>query len=184
MERTVVLIDAGYLDKIIKKYYNEVKINMLTFSTNLCIGCERIQTYYYDSMPFQSGNPNFEERRRYARKDKYINRIKKLDKFTIKLGHCLKYHNGTYSQKGVDVEFALDLSELCTTDAIDKAIIVSGDSDFVPAVERANKLGVITQNVYSPYQFSYHLRDKCIETREINQQLIDSSLLIYDTPKK
>jgi uncharacterized LabA/DUF88 family protein len=95
----------------------------------------------------------------------------------------LRYPDGTFSQKGVDVEFALDLAELCHNGTIDKALIVSGDSDFVPAVERVNKLGIVTQNVYSPYQFSYHLRDHCTDRREIDQKLINDSLLSFDTPR-
>jgi uncharacterized LabA/DUF88 family protein len=177
VDRVVVLIDNSYLSKILKKFYNEVSINLLLFSDNLCIGCNRIQTYIYDSMPYQSGIPTFDERRRYSRKDKYINAIKKLDRFTVKLGRCQKNKEGEFIQKGVDVEFALDLTELSNSKTIDKAIIVSGDSDFVPAVKRANKLGTITQNVYHPQQFSYHLRDICRENRIIDQQLIDNSLL-------
>jgi uncharacterized LabA/DUF88 family protein len=177
MIRTVVLIDNGYLSKVLKKFFNEVSINLLLFSDNLCIGCNRFQTLVYDSMPYQSGNPTYDERRRYAGKDKYISEIRKLEKFTIKLGRCQKNKDGTFSQKGVDVEFALDLTELSNSKSIDKAIIVSGDSDFVPAVERVNKIGIITQNIYHPQQFSYHLRDRCSENRIIDQKLIDNSLL-------
>jgi len=177
MIRTAVLIDNGYLSKILKKIYHQVSINYLLFSDNLCVGCNRQQTIVYDSMPYQSGTPTFDERRRYARKYRFISELQKLDKFTVKLGRCQRNQDGTFLQKGVDVEFALDLTELSNSKTIDKAIIVSGDSDFVPAVKRANKLGTITQNVYHPQQFSYHLRDSCNENRIIDQKLIDSSLL-------
>ena len=177
MIKTVVLIDNGYLSKILKKCYREVRINYLLFSDNLCVGCTRFQTIIYDSMPYQSGFPTYDERQRYARKYRYINKLEKLDRFTIKLGRCQRNPDGTFIQKGVDVEFALDLTEFANSKTIDKALIVSGDSDFVPAVERANKLGLKTQNVYHPQQFSYHLRDTCLENRKIDQDLIDHSLL-------
>jgi len=183
MTRTVVLIDGGYLSKILKNFFSSTKINLLLFSENLCDNSERDQTLYYHCMPYQSRSPTYEERRRYAAMDRFINIVRGLDKFTVKLGRLLKLSDGEYQQKGVDVVFALDLVELSAMDEVDKAIIVSGDSDFVPAVEKANTLGVITQNVYHPNQFSYHLRDSCIESRTIDQALIDSSLLIFEKKK-
>lgn len=136
-----------------------------------------MHTYYYHCMPYQSGTPTYEERRRYARMDKYLTIVRRLDNFTVKLGRLMKKNDGTFQQKGVDVEFALDMTELSGTGAIDKAIIVSGDSDFVPAVERASYLGVICQNVYHPIEFSYHLRSVCAEERVIDNKLIKESLL-------
>lgn len=128
-------------------------------------------------MPYQSGTPAWRERKRYAKMDKYISVIRRLDRFTVKLGRLHKKDDDDFKQKGVDVEFALDLSNLCLTGMIDKAIIISGDSDFVPAVERANDLGVDTENVYHAIEFSYHLRDVCRYSREIDDQLIEESLL-------
>lgn len=128
-------------------------------------------------MPYQSGTPTYEERRRYARMDKYLTFIRRLDNFTVKLGRLMKKNDGTFQQKGVDVEFALDLTELSVAGTIKKAIIVSGDSDFVPAVERATSMGVICKNVYHPIEFSYHLRSVCSEERIIDSELIKQSLL-------
>ena len=151
---------------------------MLLFSENLCTNYRRIQTYYYYCMPYQSGTPTYEERRRYARMDKFIHVLSHLDKFTVRLGRLMKKSDDSFMQKGVDVQFALDLAELSSNKIIDKAIIVSGDSDFVPAVEKANEKGVITQNVYYYKEFSYHLRDVCTERRIIDQDLINASLLL------
>jgi len=180
MTKAVVLIDGGYLSKILKKFFKQARLDFLLFSENICLDCRRIQTYYYTCMPYQSGTPTYEERTRYARMDKFLNAVRKLDKFTVKLGRLLKKDEDVFEQKGVDVEFALDLVELSTLRRIDKAFIVSGDSDFVPVVERANLTGIRTQNVYHPIEFSYHLRDICHESRIIDQKLIDDSLL----PKK
>jgi len=115
----------------------------LAFSENLCDDSYRVQTFYYHCMPYQSGTPTYEERRRYARMDKYLTFVRRLDSFTVKLGRLMRKNDGIFQQKGVDVEFALDMTELSVAGTINKAIIVSGDSDFVPAVERATKVGVI-----------------------------------------
>lgn len=125
-------------------------------------------------MPYQSGIPTLEERTRYANMDRFISAIRKLDRFVVRLGRLVK-RNDKFEQKGVDVQFALDLSRLCLRNMIDKAIIVSGDSDFVPAVQEANDNDIITQSVYHPEEFSYHLRDVCDERRKITKELIDST---------
>jgi len=179
-----VLIDGGYLSKIVLKFFYPAKIDLLKFSNNLCYDCNRIRTIYYDCMPYQSGRPTFEERNRYAKAHKFITALQALDKFTVKLGNLLKKEDGSFEQKGVDVEFALDLTVLALSEEIKVAYIISGDSDFVPAVKRANSVGINTINVHHSEEFSYHLRDICVENRIIDQHLIDNSLLTYKTPKK
>jgi len=182
MERAVVLIDGGYLSKIIRKFFPEHKVDYLVFSELLCDNCNRVQTYYYDCMPYQSGTPTYEERSRYARADRFMAALRKLDKFTVRLGRLIKTDDG-FQQKGVDVLFAIDLSELSLTNSIDIAYVVPGDSDFVPAVEQANRLGIKTVNVHHPTEFSYHLRDVCRNAYIINLEIINKSKLVYKTRK-
>lgn len=175
MDRVAVLIDEGYFSAITKQFFQSARVDFVKFSNILCKGCERVITYYYTCMPYQSPIPTKKERIRYANKDRFLSALRKYERFEVRLGRLVK-RDGGFRQKGVDVRFALDLSNLCTYNMIDKAIIVSGDSDFVPAVEDANEKGVITQNVYHPSRFSYHLRDVCKESKWITQGLIDSSI--------
>jgi len=174
--RAAVLLDGGYFSKINKKYFSEARVDLLKLSNILCEGYFRLITYYYDCMPYQSGFPTMEERTRYANKHRFITALRKLERFEVRLGRLGKRGN-TFQQKGVDVSFALDLARLSERKLVDKAIIVAGARDFVPAVQFANEQGIITQNVYYPRirEFSYHLRDTCLETREITQDLIDSA---------
>lgn len=181
LTKAAIFIDGGYLSKIVKKFFPTARIDLLKFSENLCVDYERVQSYYYNCMPYQSGYPTLEERRRYARMDRFINIVRGLDKFTVQLGRLLRKNDGTFEQKGVDVQLSLDLVELASMKSIEKAYIVSGDSDFVPAVKKANLLGVITQNVYHVVEFSYHLRDVCIEKRKLDQDLVDTSQLVFTT---
>lgn len=177
MARCAVLIDAGYFSQITKKFFGLARVDMLKFSNNLCQGNYRVITYYYDCMPYQSGNPTREEKVRYTNRQRFFTALNRLERFEVRLGRLQK-RDESFQQKGVDVQFVLDLSRLCREGAVDKVIIVSGDSDFVPAVVEANELGVVTQNVYYnyPQEFSFHLRDACTDTKKITQELIDASL--------
>ncbi|MBI5474792.1 MAG: NYN domain-containing protein [Ignavibacteriae bacterium] len=54
--------------------------------------------------------------------------------------HCNKPLVRT-AEKGVDTTIAIELFELALDDVYDRAILVSGDADFVPAIEYIQKRG-------------------------------------------
>ena len=45
-------------------------------------------------------------------------------------------------QKGVDMRIGLDIASLCFKNQVDRIILVSGDSDFVPAAKLARREGI------------------------------------------
>ena len=48
-------------------------------------------------------------------------------------------------QKGVDIKIALDISKLSLRKDIEKIILMTGDSDFIPAIKLARREGIIVQ---------------------------------------
>lgn len=46
------------------------------------------------------------------------------------------------SQKGVDMRIGVDISSLAFKNQVDRIILISGDSDFVPAAKQARREGV------------------------------------------
>lgn len=54
-----------------------------------------------------------------------------------------KFKTKALGQKGVDVNIAADMVDLAYKNAFDSAILVSGDSDFVPAIQYVKSLGKI-----------------------------------------
>lgn len=67
-----------------------------------------------------------------------------MPSFKFRLGKLqrLTKPDGTIAdqQKGVDTLMAIDLVKLSATNTIQKAILITGDSDFVPAVKEAREL--------------------------------------------
>lgn len=103
--------------------------------------------------------------------DKFIYTLKKLPKFEIKLGRlgCIA---GEYVQKRVDIALAVDLVRLSCSKAIGKAVLVTGDSDFVPAIDSAKDQGVLVELYYS--QSSIH--DELLSA--VDQSFIIDEVLI------
>ena len=180
MDKAIVFIDGGYYNKVRKNVFNEPDIKLDKFSENLCNAndCERLRTYFYDCMPYQSNPPTTDERRRYAQKDKFIYNLKQLPRFDVRLGRLQKIGND-FKQKGVDVLFSIDLTSYANKGRMDKAILVTGDSDFVPAVTAAKHAIVVVILYYSRGPGVY-AHDKLLEAvdekYEITQELIDNSL--------
>ncbi len=76
--------------------------------------------------------------RGYEKKYSRLHSKLKMSGFTVKTTLNSMYDNG---QKGVDVNLALTMYRMATTDSYDTAIIVSNDKDFAPAVQMVRELG-------------------------------------------
>jgi uncharacterized LabA/DUF88 family protein len=119
-------------------------------------------------MPYRSYPPTPQEQQMYAGKQRFLGSLRSLDRFEVRLGHLLKIGTG-FKQKGVDVLLSIDLTRLSWQEKIDKAILVTGDTDFIPAIREAKDASVITTLAYCPSMPSkispalYQLCDDCFE---------------------
>lgn len=169
--RAAVFIDGAYLTKILDVDFGKPKIDLSKFSDILCGDYERLRTYYYNCMPYQTCPPTEEERRRYAAMDKFVYTLKKLPRFEVKLGR-LECIGGEFIQKRVDIALAVDMVRLSCGRMIGKAIIVTGDSDFVPAIEASKESGVVVILYYSPSSIHDELLLAVDESVIISEELI------------
>ena len=65
---------------------------------------------------------------------KFLSKIED-DGFTIKGGKIIKHSDGTFKEKGTDVKIAVDLILGAINNLYDTAILVSSDTDLIPAVQ-------------------------------------------------
>lgn len=146
MDKTAIFIDGGYIASILKNL--NVKLDLIKLSNELCYDSERLRTYYYYCMPYQDNPPTSEQKQRYSNADKFIHSLRQKPRFEVRLGR-LQRIGGEFSQKGVDVMFAVDLVKMSWDKQIQKAIIIAADSDFVYAVQTAKEAGILTELYYS-----------------------------------
>lgn len=179
MSKAVVFLDGGYLNKVLENVFGKPPFSYEKFSDELCsrADCERVRTYYYNCPPYQSNPSTPAERVKVASFDRFIAYLRKSTKIEPRLGRLQRTGN-EFKQKYVDVFLSVDLVKLACKGVIDKAIIVSGDSDFVPAIKVAKEEGVVTILHYSktpPMYVHNELLETCDEKFEIKQDLIDAS---------
>lgn len=167
MDKAAVFIDQGYFSRILEFYGLqktselpdgsadfENRLDYTKFSEELCTlnSCERFRTYVYDSLPYQGKPPTVFESSLLSKKQAFKAYLDSSPSFLTRYGLCMKipnkqcymYAKGRFekpcehiAQKGVDVRFTIDLVSLATDKRVDKAILVTGDSDFIPAINYA-----------------------------------------------
>jgi len=149
LDKAAVFIDGGYFKKV-RENFGDPKVDFLRVSEDLCkrCSCERFRTYIYDCAPYQSNPPTQNERDKTQKFNVFYTTIKRLPSFEFRLGKLQKINKPdgsvTVQQKGVDILLTIDLVKLAATKTIQKAILITGDSDFVPAVKEARELTKMT----------------------------------------
>lgn len=176
MGKVAVFIDGGYFKAILKSNFKEPDIDFVKLSEKVVKPDSRFRTYYYYCMPYQSNPPTTDERRRYADTLRFINALKYLPRFEVRLGRLRKGFdrdgNTVFEQKGVDVLLSVDLVKLAATNQIDRAVIISGDSDFVPAIKAAKESTNITL-YYCKGTAHYELLQVCDDRIEMDDHFCD-----------
>lgn len=66
--------------------------------------------------------------------------FRKTDQFELTLGGSTN-DKGQKHQKGVDVKLAVDMVRFAAANIYDRAILIAGDADFIPAVEAVKEFG-------------------------------------------
>lgn len=159
MNNTVILIDGEYarklfiksgfrldVPKLVDKILEETKIEE----------SDLLRVYMYTSAPYQAPRPTPDEKQRYKAFQRFKEFLQRQDNFELKLGRTEKRGDDDFEQKMVDVLLSIDLVELSAKSKINTAILVAGDSDFVPAIKKAKDNGVKTILFCSDNRREFH----------------------------
>jgi hypothetical protein len=91
-----------------------------------------------------SPEPTDAERRRMAEHDAFMTKIMALERWSVRLGKLQRRWDGyreSFEQKRVDVLLSVDMVRHSAAGHIQHAVIVAGDSDFIPAIDAAKDSG-------------------------------------------
>jgi uncharacterized LabA/DUF88 family protein len=186
VDRSAIFIDGAYFDKLLEQEFDRARVDFSLLPAVLAQGDKVLRTYYYHCPPYMSQPPTEDELRRFDAKDRFFQALNSLSRFQVRLGRLL--YRGTdgqgrpiFIQKLVDIMLGVDLVRMAATRQITKAVLVAGDSDFVPAVDEAKRLGVLVSLWHGPVLGSVHgssvhreLWNACDERSEITKALIES----------
>jgi len=176
MGRVAVFIDGGYFSKVLEQF-DRPTIDFMKLSSAVAGQDERLRTYYYHCAPFVSSMPTPDERSRKAKFDSFVAALERLPRFMVRLGRLAKRDRDgkvEYEQKMVDILLAIDLVRLSVSHQIQRAVIFSNDTDFVPAICIAKEEGTVVDLYYHTLaQLHNDLIRACDTTTRIDKSFID-----------
>jgi uncharacterized LabA/DUF88 family protein len=159
--RTAIFIDGAYLGSILRQHYARETVAFDRLAMECACGGDILRSYYYDAPPWQSNPPTADESKRFAARQRFFDSLRRLDRYEVREGRCARVWDRDrgdwkYQQKRVDVLFSVDLVRLASKGKIERAVMIAGDSDFLPAVSVAKDEGVSILLVHSPDQRQVH----------------------------
>ena len=192
MEKTLVFLDEGFLDKLTKFFGdgNRLKFDKFEFAKLISkeqgLICKHL--FYYTAPPFQGTPPTKKERKMKEGYDRFITSLSKDKNLTIREGRCQKVIDKDgkekYTQKGVDTLLTIDLSHIKEDyPNIKRIILVSSDTDFCPAIrdiKERNNIEVILYTYFdrkrgSKFSLSNELITCCSKYAKLTKQHFDKS---------
>lgn len=174
VKRICVYIDGanfyGGLTSIDKKYTDN-RFDFERYIGDLVGNNILVKIYYYNAFVRKKVNGNI-----WRKQKKFFDRLHEIPK--CKVGLCTRksrlntlgeeYH----TIKGDDIFLALDMIEDCYNDKFDKAILISGDGDFIELVNRVKAKGKEVDVCYFEKCISGSLL-RCVDkTKLINKKII------------
>jgi len=156
-ERAIVFIDGNNLYNGLKSCYGIERLDLEPFCRQIIQQRELISMYYADANFVSAlGQEN------YNRQQSYFSHIRKTKGLIFLEGY---YNTKTTppTEKLADVYLATAMVDQCHLNTFDIAYLVSGDSDYAPAVDVLVRMGKRVMNVYfeTKQRNSYNLRKHC-----------------------
>ena len=164
MKKVAILIDGGYLRVVSQKLGLRHTPELIESVARSC-AAEDEEIYrilYYDCAPFSgevklpvSGRPH-----KFESSDEWLNRLSRKELFAVRRG-VLKFRGfkprrvpvtpetlkdedfkPDFEQKGVDMRIGLDIATFCQNGAVERIVLVSADTDCIPAMKHGRKAGL------------------------------------------
>ena len=176
--KVVLFIDGSNFYHGLKSIYGEDKklslFNFLKFGELLSGKRDLLRIFYYNvSLDFSDNE------KKYWNQQRFFERIKNTEKVKLILSRLQKRKiKGTnehyYVVKGDDIHLAVDMVKGAYEGTFDVAILVSGDGDFIPAVEIIQEKGKSVENAYFKQSLSWHLKQECDKSIKLTKEMLDT----------
>jgi uncharacterized LabA/DUF88 family protein len=171
-EKVFIIFDGSNFYHILKNdkvgIQNTLKYRYRELANWLANGRKIVEIKYYVGIArFNKNNP--EKSQRIVSNQQKL--FAELEKQKIKLARGYMMENsGIFHEKGVDVKIAVDLIVGAYENLFDTAILISSDTDLIPAVEKVIKLNKKIEYVGLSYRPSFGLMKKVSETKLLNKK--------------
>lgn len=162
-QECIVLIDGSNFyfklkDLGLQKLLEFDFLNFIKFLSN---DGNVVSTTYYVGKIVTDGTKKTQEL--FNSQRKLLSHLKKHD-INYSLGYLIK-SNGRYHEKGVDVNIAVDILVATYEKQCNKIILISSDTDLLPAVSKAKMKGLVVEYVGFSHKPSVAMVANCSSSK-------------------
>lgn len=162
--RVAIFIDGSNLYHGLKNHFRRQDLNFTSFITKLCGSRTLFRTYYYNVLQDPAKWPDT-----HREQQDFLEILNKTPYLEVRLGST-KVAQGVPVEKGIDIMLATDLLHYGWKDFYDVAVLVSGDSDFVYAVQTVKNMGKFVEVAYFETAISRELLEIADDRHLLNQE--------------
>lgn len=167
-ERTLILIDGSNFFFKLKdlKLHNLLNLDFSKFCLSLANDKEIVNIIYYIGKVRTDKSEKAKEMQ--ANQQKLFTHLRK-HKVRYSLGYLLKSNN-IYHEKGVDVNIAVDILVATYENQCDRMILISSDTDLLPAIRKAKEKEKIIEYIGFSHKPSVAMVANCSESRLLKKE--------------
>ena len=179
-DRIAIFIDGAYAQRVVADEFGGVGIDFGKLAERMANGTNVLRTYYYNCLPYQGRQASEQERERFNNARRFYHALAMLPRFEVRQGRLEFRGNAAdgrpiFEQKRVDIMLGVDMVQLAAKGHIQQAVLLAGDSDFIPAVAVAKAEGVLVR-LYHGNNCHSDLQREVDERVQLDQQFIDAIL--------
>lgn len=173
-ERVVIFIDGSNMYHLVKRLLPKKKMinfNFEKFVNFIAQDNKLVRAYYYTSPLDRKFNEET-----YMKQQQFFDKLRRITNFELTLCRMQKVKiDGKiiYQVKEDDIHLAVDMVKLAYNNAYDRAILISSDGDFVPAIVAVKQIGKNVDNIGFENTFSYHLQQKCDSSKILKKEELE-----------
>ena len=166
-ERAIILIDgSNFYFKLKDLGLHTLAFHYSAFTQKLAGTHQLIQSTYFIGEVRTDGTTHTQKL--YDNQQRLLAHLKK-HQVRYQLGYLLK-SNGVFHEKGVDVHLAVAILVAAYENLADRIILVSSDTDLIPAIQKAQEKGKIVEYVGFSHKISLALARSCKETKTLTRE--------------
>jgi len=167
-QRCIVLIDGSNFYFKLKdlRLHNLLKFDFAGFTKYLTGEHKLIQATYYVGAVRTDGTEKVQKM--FNNQRKLLAHLRKA-KFRYSLGYLLK-SDDKFREKGVDVNMAVDILVATYEDLCNHIILVSSDTDLLPAIKKAKEKGKTVEYIGFSHQPSIAMVANCSKSRLLTKE--------------
>lgn len=164
-KRVALLIDGGHLRVLVRKKAQRVyDPSYIEKIAHACLhpGEELFRAFYYDCAPYTgvAKLPVSRTQYQFTGSSAWLSELAAKDLFAVRLG-VLKFRGFVlnkppppgqaladadfkpdFEQKGVDMRIGLDIATISALGTVDRIVLITNDTDCVPAMKHGRKAGL------------------------------------------